>query len=429
MTLSTAKMQTEGCGAAEGQEPSAGGHSELVSAMELSERAAELEVRLDVAESERRHARQVLEALPQAVIVVDPFEDVVLVSQAAARLFGVPQGTSPSGPVIQLIGDAALAALVAQTCKLHMRGASRRTRRTVVTATGARTFDITLLCVCDQDDGRPSPWGAVVIMEETEAIALQHAAELTAAVAHELRTPLSSVRAYTEMLLDGEAGDEKTRREFLQIISLETERLTRLVENMQLLARIEAGQAVAPSKQVDVCAVLRRTADIIAPHIADKRLTLKLEVLDARVETMVRGDEDLLVQALLNVMDNAVKYTPAGGSVSAEVNCTDRGVVVVVRDAGVGIPADELPLVFDKFFRSRTGRGVAQGSGLGLALVRQIVEGVHGGQVEIESECGTGTTVRMSLERGEADAVARARIAVELAECNGEQTEGGPHVG
>ena len=376
----------------------------LFSAAELSQRAAELEVRLEVAESERAHARQVLEALPQAVIVTDPFDDVVLVSTAAAKLFGLPDGKRHFGHVLGLVGDPVLVELVSQTRSLHSRGASRTTRRVVDTRLGRRTFDITLLCLCDQDDGRPSPWGAAVILAEIDVPALRQAAELTAAVAHELRTPLSSVHAYTEMLLDGDARDESTRREFLRIVASETQRLTRLVENMQLLARVELGEGVELHAVVDAVAVVRNAADVVAPQAVAAGVTLELPPpATSEYPPHIRGDADLLIQAAINVLANAVKYTPRGGRVRLEISTSPDTVTVLVHDSGIGIHPGELPRVFDKFFRSAHSRVVAPGSGLGLALVRQIVESVHAGRVTLQSQPGVGTTVRIELPRSSAE--------------------------
>lgn len=366
-------------------------------ASELAQRLAEAGIRLAVAESERRHARQALEALPQAVLVTDPFDDIVLMSGAAGRLFGVAEGERPSGPVCELVRDAGLTQLIMRTRALHTRGASRRVRRAIHTASGRRVFDIHLLCVCDQDDGSPSPWGVVTILEEAYAVERQQSAELTAAVAHELRTPLSSIRAYTEMLMEGEAPDEATRQQFLGVIAAETERLTRLVENIHLVARIESGRVEMPKVEVNLVDLVRRACGLVAPQASASGLSLTFE--PPAESPRVLGDADMLTRALINVVCNAIKYTPAGGWIRVSVECSRSWGSVVVSDSGVGIPEEDLPFVFDRFYRCDRHRRLATGSGMGLALVRQIVETVHGGTATVESKPGQGTTVRISLPR------------------------------
>jgi signal transduction histidine kinase len=402
--------------------------AEAMSVMELSERVAELAVRLDVAESERRHAREVLESLPQAVMVTDPFAEVVLLSASAARMFGVGPGERAVGPVAELVRDEALTRLIVETCEQHQRGACRRVRRSVMTPSGRRNLDVTLLCVCDQDDGRPSPWGAVVILEETDAVSRQHLAELTAAVAHELRTPLSAVVAYSEMLLDKDAVDETSRREFLRIIASEADRLTRLVDNMQLLARMECGQSAPLREGTDLCEVLRTAAEVILPQARQSGITLTLMLPPEGVDTHLPGDHDLLMQAMLNVLANAVKYTPQSGRVVVRLESGDAVHEVTVTDSGVGVSAADLPFVFDRFYRGSRGRTMASGSGLGLSLVQQIVETVHGGEVQLRSEEGRGTEVRLVLPRGP------TRQSTAEADCAGGNPMtstgfGGPHAG
>lgn len=379
-------------------------------ASELAQRLAEAGIRLEVAESERRHARQALEALPQAVLVTDPFDDIVLVSGAAGRLFGVAEGERPSGPVCELVRDAGLTQLIMRTRALHTRGASRRVRRAIHTASGRRVFDIHLLCVCDQDDGTPSPWGVVTILEEAHAVERQQSAELT--VAHELRTPLCSIRAYTEMLMEGEAPDEATRQQFLGVIAAETERLTRLVENIQLVARIESGRVEMPTVEVNLGDLVRRACGSVAPQALASGVSLTFE--PPAESPRVLGDADLLTQALINVVYNSIKYTPAGGWIRVSVESSRSWASVVVSDSGVGISEEDLPFVFDRFYRCDRHRRLATGSGMGLALVRQIVETVHGGTATVESKPGQGTKVRISLPR-EAAGVLRGERGVRRA--------------
>lgn len=394
-----------------------GSMSDALSIAELGQRVAELEVRLDVAESERWHARAVLSSLPSPVVVTNPFEDVVLLSAAAARLFGVEPGSGGYGPLAELCHNTDFVTAVAEVRSLHRRGA-RRTLRTRMTDPAGRTadYDITLLCVCDQNDGRPSPWGVVVLLEEIlpEVLDRQAAisaaqAEATAAVAHELRTPLASIRAYTELLLDGDVDhDLAARRDFLKVIASESDRLARLVDNMQLLARIESGQARPRLESISPAAVVNDAMAVIGPQALSRGLQLSHDLPTTSVPCLL-ADRDLLQQALLNTLANAVKYTPPGGSVRVSLAHLDPedpysglsggpGIVeITIADTGVGIPPKDLPFVFDKFFRARAHASSVPGSGLGLPLVKAIVETVHGGSLHVESRPNEGTRVVLRL--------------------------------
>lgn len=373
------------------------GGGNVFAASELAQRLAEADIRLEIAECERRHARDALESLPQPVIVTDPFDDVVLMSGAARRLFGVPPGVRPVGPLCQFVRDAGLLALVARTRGLHSRGATRRVRRSVLTALGRRVFDLHLLCVCDRGDGTPSPWGVVTFLEETRCAQRQEIAELTEAIAHEFRTPLTTLKACTEMLLDGEVTEAAARQQMHQAVSAEIDRLTRLVENMQLLARIDAGHLPPSRQDVQVLPLLQETAALLLPHA--QAAGLSLSVTAAGEDASVLADRDLLKQALMNLVCNAVKYTPRGGAVTLSVDAGPAWVNVYVQDSGVGIAPADLPFVFDRFYRGEAQRRMAGGSGLGLPLVKQIIETVHGGSVTLESQPGKGTTARITLPR------------------------------
>lgn len=385
---------------------------------ELSQRCAELEVRLDVAESERWHARAVLTQLPQPVIVTDPFDDVVLLSASAARHFGGEPGYGGFGPLSALVRDIEFTALVTQVRELHSRGTRRPRRVILTTLQGPVAFDATLICVCDQRDGRPSPWGVVTILQEVtrsesdgRTLALSAQAELSAGLAHEFRTPLASIRAYTELLLDQEARDPETRREFLSVIAAETDRLSRLVENMDLLSRVESGQARPRSDRVDPVLALLGAVAVMAPQARSAGVTLATTDLPpSRDDLRVLGDQDLLQQALLNLLSNAIKFSARGGEVRVALHPFRDRVELSVTDAGPGIDPVDLPHVFTKFYRSRTHAARAAGSGLGLALVRSVVEQVHRGTVSLESRPGMGTRAVVDLPLAPPTPVAPAKL-------------------
>jgi two-component system phosphate regulon sensor histidine kinase PhoR len=217
---------------------------------------------------------------------------------------------------------------------------------------------------------------------------------------HELRTPLSSMRAYVEMLVDGEAEDEATRKEFYGIIQSETERLARLVDNMLNISRIEAGIVEIDRTRVDVGGVIKQAMRTIEPQAREKQQTLHMDL--SPVDLHVQGDADMLLQVVVNLLSNAVKYTPDGGriTVAADSDNLARCVHVGVQDTGLGIPPADHERIFEKFYRVENYKRVAKGTGLGLNLCRHIVETVHGGQIGLESTLGMGSRFWFTVPMG-----------------------------
>ena len=191
--------------------------------------------------------------------------------------------------------------------------------------------------------------------------------------------------------MDGEATDEESRQEFYRIIQNETERLGRLIDNMLNISRIEAGIVQIERENVDIKHLITRAIDTLEPEASQKQITLNSKM--AEVDLSVEGDCDMLFQVVLNLVSNAVKYTPAGGrvTVAADSDNLTRSVVVSVSDTGLGIPPDAIGKIFDKFYRVENYKRVAKGTGLGLSLCKHIVETLHHGQVGVESKLGMGS--------------------------------------
>lgn len=221
--------------------------------------------------------------------------------------------------------------------------------------------------------------------------------EFVSMVSHELRTPLASIKAYIEMLIDGEAVDAGTQREFYEVIQNEANRLGRLIDNILNISRIEAGLARVNRKPHHLERILGEAIDVISPHAAQKRISIERGNDPGVYHVSV--DREMLYQAILNLLSNAVKYTPEGGSIAVQTaSDPERGKVLIrIIDTGVGIPPKDLPFVFDKFYRAEANKRIAPGTGLGLSLVRHIVETVHGGRVSVESHVGCGSCFVIEL--------------------------------
>lgn len=223
-----------------------------------------------------------------------------------------------------------------------------------------------------------------------EAFELQR--RFVADASHELRTPLTTIRGNVDVLLLDRSLPPPTRAA-LQQVSAEGARLSRLVTNLLLLARADAGQAGPPARPVDLHALVLEA--VRQARMMSSGVSLRLDRED---QAIVAGDADQLKQVLLNLLDNALKYTPDGGRVGVSVYREGTWAKLEVRDTGIGIAPEDLPRIFDRFYRAERGMSRAGGSGLGLSIVNWVVR-AHGGCVSVESTPGEGTvfTVRLPL--------------------------------
>ncbi len=227
---------------------------------------------------------------------------------------------------------------------------------------------------------------------------VQSQQDLLANVSHDLKTPLTSIQGFSHAMLDGTASEGEAWERAASIIHEEAGRMRRLVDDLLDLARLEAGEVALAREPVDVRELLRACADRFAPQAEAAGVELEVEAPVTRLEVV--GDADRLGQVLGNLVDNALKHAgevDGGGSVVLQANQRQDQVICSVTDNGPGIPAEELPRVFERFYqvdKSRVRR--ASGAGLGLAIAKEIVQ-AHGGQIHAESVEGLGTRITVSL--------------------------------
>jgi signal transduction histidine kinase len=215
-----------------------------------------------------------------------------------------------------------------------------------------------------------------------------------ATVSHELRTPLTSISGFLEMMEDEEHDVGTAGRTYLDVIRRSTERLKSLVEDLLLIAQIEARRVELDLETVDLTALTRRSVDACRPAALERDVSLEVIADHA---PLVRADARRLEQVTDNLISNAIKFSGAGGSVTVSIGSEGDSARLVVADTGIGIPADEVGEVFSRFFRSSTAaRAAIPGTGLGLSITRALVE-QHGGSISLESVQDRGTTVTVHL--------------------------------
>jgi signal transduction histidine kinase len=215
--------------------------------------------------------------------------------------------------------------------------------------------------------------------------------EFLANVSHDLKTPLTSIQGYSQAIIDGAA---KNPADAAAIIHDEAERLNRMVTELTDLARIQAGRLSLKLNGLDIGAITAAIAERLSIVAEKKNITIHSQT---SAMPQIAGDGDRLVQVLMNIIGNAIKYTPNGGQIWVSTAVALGGVEIVVRDNGIGIPAEDLPRIFERFYQVDKSRGPSRGTGLGLAITHEIVQ-AHGGKIRIESAgVDKGTTVTIWL--------------------------------
>ena len=224
--------------------------------------------------------------------------------------------------------------------------------------------------------------------------------DFVANVSHELKTPATSLRLLAESLVEILEEDPEQARFFAEQLKNETERLAQLITDLLDLARLESEEGIPNPTPVDVRGVLMLVLSRLRPAARQKNITLCWKRSGSTDLYTVRGDETQLISMFTNLVDNAVKYTPPGGSVEVAAESNESEVVVGVLDTGIGIPKEKLSRIFERFYRVDKARSKKTGgTGLGLSIVRHVAEN-HGGHVTVESVLGEGSTFTVYLPRG-----------------------------
>lgn len=350
----------------------------------FNDMTAMLRQQLDAVAVERGRLEQTLAAAADVVIAVDADARIVYANDAAEPVLAMPAHEAVGRPLLSALVDHQVHDLVQAALR-------REGPRPAVIRRDDRFFQV----IANRIEGGRL-WAAVAVLQDVTALQEAEAArrELVANISHELRTPIASILAAIETLETGlEPGDAQR---FHQIVHTEADRIAQTVEEMLELARLESGLAQPQRQRVNAAMALREAAERMLPQA--ERAGLTLTVVDPEEPLPVDADPDLVQRALINLLHNAVKFTPAPGAVSVSARREAEMVWLEVTDTGIGVSAEDQPRVFQRFYRADRARRRAGGTGLGLALVRHIAE-VHGGGVRVSSRPGEGSTFAFSLPR------------------------------
>jgi len=371
------------------------GAQEIASLSEsFNSMAAQLETTIANLEEERAQAQAILASMFDGVLVTDPIGRILLINQSLERMFDLRAVDVIGKRLAETIFHSELDELLQKTIEtdlplMHQVSFSRPV---------ARTFEIHMAPV----EVNGQLLGVVIALYDVtnQRKVEQVRRDFVANVSHELRTPVASIRAMAETLADGGCEDPQLTESFLNTIMHESERLTALLEDLLQLSQIESGRRLITLEWVNLSEAIRYVAARLTALINAKGQRLMLD-LPASLPAYV--DRDAVLQIVLNLIDNARKYSPEGGDITVHAVRVDDRIRIKVADTGIGIPEDELDRIFERFYRVDKARSRAEGgTGLGLAIVQHLVE-LHGGWITVQSEVGRGSqfTVVLPLPRGE----------------------------
>ena len=334
----------------------------------------------------------ILRAMQDGLLVVDKSLRVTLVNQAFRKLFGLPE-ISLEAPLLDVVRDATVDRLIEETLRTGKVMQSELVR--VDSKTNSER-DVEISAVPVKDDAGQTT-GAVVLFHDITQLKQTDKVrrDFVANVSHELRTPLSILRGYIETLLDNPQTSDKELSRILGVMERHSKRLGLLVDDLLTLARLESRSAGLQFSDVQLAELFQSVIRDWEKKLAEKQLKVVVDLSpDART---IRADETRLHEVLYNLLDNALKYSRENGEI--RLRAVQRGpeIVLSVTDNGIGISKDDLPRIFERFYRADKARSrELGGTGLGLAIVKHIAQ-LHGGRVEAESELGKGTTIRVIL--------------------------------
>jgi len=349
----------------------------------------------------RRQVEAVFDVLRDAVIVVDAHGEVLHVNKIASGLLSVSTNEATGKPLTEVIADHQLAATISHA-RSGLSKEGRLYEQEIKNGDETVSYEVHLQSVGHKDEAMHAVVTVLRDLSREREIA-RLKSDFVSKASHELRTPLSSIAAYIEMLVDGDAQDEATRQDFYSVITTETQRLQRMIDNLLNISQIEAGLMHIDRTSVDFAEIVQRAVTNMKPQANEKKLEIQSQIAD--VDLSVVADGDMLYQVIVNLLSNAIKYTPEGGriTIAADTDNLTRSLHFSVSDTGLGIAPDQTGKVFDKFFRIENYRHVAKGTGLGLNLCQHIIETLHSGQIGLESTLGMGSKFWFSIpaERGQ----------------------------
>lgn len=338
---------------------------------------------------ERSQLSATLSSLVEGVVALDHEGRILFLNPAAERIFGAPSDSIKGRPFLEGLRQSPLNEVLSETLARRKPLA----REITVHSPAERVLNVQAIPV---DYGNGQIGVVAALHDVTELRKLENLRrDFIANASHELKTPLTSIKGFVETLLDGALNDPKNNRQFLETIDEQTNRLMRLVEDLLDLSAIEARRVEYSFEPLALAEIVERLEKALAPMAKAKDVKLKLTI--KATLPRVRADRGKLTQILMNLLDNAIKFNRAGGHVRLSAVPAGSHLHISVEDTGIGLAPDDIPRVFERFFRADKAHSHdITGTGLGLAIVKHLVE-AHQGKVHVTSTLGQGSIFTFTL--------------------------------
>ena len=333
----------------------------------------------------------VFDNMVEGVVVTASNSQILMVNPAFERILAIPASEAVGNRLGIVVRETAIHQLVEEV----FRTRNRVMRELGYRSRGAAKVLNVVATISEPRDGSGKSYGIFLFYDMTTIRGLERIRkDFVANVSHEIRTPLTSIRGYAEALSDGALADPELAKSFLGIISTSADRLSRLVNDLLELSRLESGTVDLRLAPIEMGALADRLREEFSDRLSRKEMRLEADF--SRPFTFI-SDDSLLHLVLVNLLDNAIKYSSPGSCIRLGAGMDDAGIQIDVEDRGMGIPEEELPRIFERFYRVDRSRSPAvPGTGLGLSIVRHVMT-LLSGRVTVRSALGKGTTVSLHL--------------------------------
>jgi PAS domain S-box-containing protein len=358
----------------------------------------ELCSRVSIMEFENRQLLNIFDALDFGILILDSRETVFYVNNYFLTLLGSEREPMLDQPFDEAIDHGPLKEFILQQHLMQQAGGASQRETTFPEKRPDRFYNLASNPLLDSEEAL---FGRLITMTDItrEKKSEQAKQDFITHIAHELRTPLTNIKAYNEMLMDGEITTLEMQKDFFNTINDETNRLATLISTILKLAEMEIGQVAITGDLIKTDWLVESAMAAMEAVAKEKEIAIKTELPDNF--PLLTGDKEMLKSALINLLGNAVKYTPEQGEVVFSLSEAPDTVVFKVTDTGCGIDDQDLPHIFEKFYRSKNDQVLQKpGSGLGLAITSEIVR-LHDGFIEVESAPGSGSSFTTTLPKKE----------------------------